>query len=300
MKKKSSLWLIGISGILLFALVGPASGAHPAQAIMQLYASELEDMNTVSPYIVSILALNEVEHNRNLVKVRQFILWYFSKLNYPDKQGLTGTIYDYVLENGQERPTGEYDSVDGYAGFFLHLLYRYAQRTNELDIPQNNWDKIEDIAYLIPFLQDKDGLTRALSDSTEKYLMDNCESYAGISAYLALRDLLGKGKSAYYNRVRGSIKRGISEQLYEQKKRVFAWGIDNTVKDRSDWKRFYPDAYAQLFPLYHGLLTDNPKLQQHLWKEFNARYAAKASNFPIEQRIIYELTKKTMEGKIRR
>lgn len=286
--------------VLLFGLAGTASGAHPAQAIMQLYASELKNMNTVSPYIVSILALNEVENNRNLKEVRQFILWYFSKLNYPDKHGLTGTIYDYVIENGQERPTEDYDSVDGYAGFFLHLLHRYARSTGELELLRENWDKIEDIAYLLPFLQDKDGLTSALSDSTEKYLMDNCESYAGISAYLALRDLLGKDTSADYRAVRKSIKRGVLEHLYDHKKKIFAWGIDNTVKDRSDWKRFYPDAYAQLFPLYHGLLTDNPKLEQHLWKEFNARYAAKASSFPIEQRIMYELTKKTMEGKLRR
>jgi hypothetical protein len=286
--------------VLLFGLAGTASGAHPAQAIMQLYASELKSLNAVSPYIVSILALNELEHNRNLKEVRQFIHWYFSKLNYPDKHRLTGTIYDYVIENGQERPTGDYDSVDGYAGFFLHLLHRYAQRTGELELLRENWDKIEDIAFLLPFLQDKDGLTWALSDSSAKYLMDNCEAYAGVSAYLALRNLLSKGKSTYYLAVRDSIKRGLLEQLYEPKKRIFAWGIDTTGKNRSDWNRFYPDAYAQLFPLYYGLLADNPKLRKHLWWEFTKRHAANASRFPVEQRIIYALTKKTMEGKIRR
>jgi hypothetical protein len=269
---------------------------HPALRIMSHYATDLTGMNTINPYIVSILALNEVQQNRHLDEVRHYILWYFSRLNYPDHQGLTGTIYDHVIENGREHSRNQYDSVDGYAGIFLHLLSQYVNKTHDLDILLNNWDKIEDIAYLIPFLQEENGLTRALPESGEAYLMDNCESYGGISAYIALRDLAGKGKSAYYDHVRDAIKNAILVHLYEPKQKMFFWAATNNHKSRSDWNRFYPDAFAQLFPIYFGLLADTPDLRRSLWREFARRYSAKAAGFPIEQRIIYEFTKKTMEG----
>ena len=300
MKKKKILWLILISSFFLVSLSGISSAEHAALNIMKLYAADLKDMNAVDPYLVSMLALNEVDHNRHTDEVRQFILWYFSKLNYPDYKGLTGTIYDYVIENGRERSTNSYDSVDGYAGIFLHLVHQYVLGTGDLDILQDNWSKIEDIVYLIPFLQDKDGLTKALSDTNAKYLMDNCESYGGVSAYIGLRTLLGKESSTYYKHVRNAIKKAVLTHLYEPRNGTFDWAVENDNKSPSNWKRFYPDAYAQLFPIYFDLLAGNPELKQRLWKEFTRRYAAKVSGFPIEQRIFYEMTKRNMEGILRR
>jgi hypothetical protein len=296
MIKKNILWSTLISCVFLICLSRTSFAEHPALRVMSHYATDLESVDVVNPYIVSILALNEVEQGRHLDEVQQYILWYFSRLNYPDQKGLTGTIYDYAIENGRERPTNQYDSVDGYAGIFLHLLRQYVNKTHNHEIVLNNWDKIEDIAYLIPFLQEKNGLTRALSDRSEIYLMDNCESYGGISAYIALRNLAGKGESAYYSQARDAIKKAILVHLYDPKKKMFSWAVANNKKSRTDWNRFYPDAFAQLFPIYFGLLADTPDLRRSLWREFSRRYSAKAEGFPIEQRIIYEFTKMTMEG----
>ncbi len=287
-----------ISGVFLLVLSGVSRAEHPALMIMKRHAADRADITEINPYIVSIFALDDVEQNRHLDEVQQFILWYFSSLNYPDRNGLTGTIYDYVLENGKEQSTTTYDSVDGYAGMFLHLLSRYALKTGDLDVLRNNWTKIEDIAYLLPFLQDSNGLTRALPGGNEQYLMDNSEAYAGISAYLKLRKLLHKHTSPYYNLVRSNIKKAIFAQLYESRNRIFSWAVADNQRSFSDWNRFYPDAYAQLFPVYFGLLADRPHLKRHLWNEFVRRYAGQSSGFPAEQRTIYELTGKTMEGKI--
>jgi len=126
--------------------------------------------------------------------------------------------------------------------------------------------------------------------------MDNCEAYAGIAAYAGLRKLLHKRPSAYYNRIGRAIKKAVLSQLYEPGARLFSWAVVDNHKSRSDWNRFYPDAFAQLFPVYFGLLDDRPELKRHLWKEFSRRYAAQSSEFPLEQRIIYELTGRAMEG----
>jgi hypothetical protein len=295
MNMRSKLELTLLSSVLFLSLVGTSSAEHPARSLMTLYASDLDNMTAVNPYTVSIFALNEVEHNRHLDEVRLYILWYFSRLNYPDNTGLTGTIYDYVIDNDNERSTNQYDSVDGYAGMFLHLLHRYVRRTGNLEILLNHWDRVEDIAYLIAYFQDTDGLTRALPGRSEKYLMDNCESYGGMSAYIALRKLAGKGRSAYYGQVRHSLRKAILIHLYNPDRRMFFWAMVNRTASRTNWNQFYPDAYAQLFPLYFHVLKDNPGLQYHIWHEFIQRYKQQVSTFPIEQRIIYELTKITME-----
>jgi len=279
-----------INGLFLTMVCAVAFAEHPALAVMKLHSKPSEGIQTINPYTLSIFALYELKHERNSEEVRQFILWYFGKLNYPDRNGLTGSVYDYELENGQERSTNQYDSVDGYAGLFLHLLHVYAVKTGDIKLVRDHWKKIEDIAYLIPFLQGKDSLTVALPGRHEKYLMDNCEAYGGISAFLALQNLAGKTNTAYYERIRMSIRQAIVTRLYEPKKKIFSWAIENDVKSRSQWKVFYPDAYAQLFPIYYNLLTSNPRLKRHLWNEFNRRYKAKVSGFPVEQRLMYELT----------
>lgn len=273
-----------------------AFAGHPAADLLSMYTAVHQDAVTIEPYMISILALNEIENDRNQQKVRDFILWYLGHLNYPDKFGLTGTIYIYEIAGGQERSANKYDSIDGYAGMFLHLLHTYVMKTGDIELLKQHWTRVEDIAYLIPVLQGSDGLTYALPDSGIKYLMDNCEAYGGLTAFNAMQKLNGGGESPYYNRVRAGIKAAVFAHLYDSSSSTFAWAIEDNYKSRSAWQRYYPDAYAQLFPIYYGLLADRPKLANRLWREFNSKYGSAAKTFPFEQRIMYELTKKKMEG----
>lgn len=297
MKKKKLSWLILYSLLFLWCLPSVAHAEHPARVIMGFYSKELPGKSTIEPYIVSILALNEVENARHLPEVREFLLWYLNRLNYPDIYGLNGTIYVYTVEAGRERPTNQYDSVDGYAGLFLHLLNRYVAKSGDVQILQMNWGKIEDIANLIPLMQDRDGLTWAHPRHRAKYLMDNSETYGGINAYLELRSLVGKNHSSQYYLIGQAIKGGIFLELYEAEEAIFAWAVvENKIQSRSSWQTFYPDAFAQLFPVYYGVLADSTELRQCLWDRFNEQYADKINSFPVEQQIIYNLTRKKMEG----
>lgn len=293
---KKSLQFLAVSLLCWFLLVGTAAAGHPAATIMQFYPDDHKNQSTIEPYIVTILALNEVENGRNLSQVKQFILWYFSKLNYPDYQGLSGTIYVYTLEGDQARSTNKYDSVDGYAGMFLHLLRQYAVKSGDIQLLKDNWRKIEDVAALIPSLQDKDGLTWATPRYKVKYLMDNCESYGGIIAYMELRTLVGMPGSLQYYAKSILLRAGIREKLYQSDKKLFYWAIvEDGTPSASVWDTFYPDSIAQLFPIYFGLLNDAPSIQETLWRDFCRKYAVAMQNAPAEQRIVYELTKKMMK-----
>ena len=293
---KKTLQFLAGSFLCWSLLLGTAAAGHPAATIMQLYAADHKNQNTIEPYIVTILALNEVENGRNMSQVKQYIQWYFSKLNYPDYQGLSGTIYVYTLEGDREKSTNKYDSVDGYAGMFLHLLQQYAVKTGDIQLLKDNWQKIEDIASLIPELQDKDGLTWATPRYKVKYLMDNCESYGGIVAYMELRTLVGMPGSLQYYAKSILLRKGIQEKLYQPEKKLFYWAIDeNGTPSASVWDTYYPDSLAQLFPIYFCLLRDVPLIQEKLWRDFCRKYELTMQNAPAEQRIIYELTKKMMK-----
>jgi hypothetical protein len=287
MKKKKLLISLLIS---LAALARPAAG-HPAEDIMRPYAGELSYSGHIEPYIVGLLALNELEHGRNVDKVGDFIKWYFSALNYPDRYNINATVYVYEIDGDVLTPSCAYDSIDGYSGLFLHLLLRYATLTGDLAIVSDNWRKVEDVAYTIPLLQEKDGLTVALITTNQKYLMDNCEAYGGVSAYIGLRELLGLPRSPSYEKIRGNIKNGVMKQMYRRRGKIFAHTIEDDIVQDADWDTYYPDAYAQLFPIYYGLLDGDPDLARHIWRAFSEKHAANEKAFPTEQRAMFYMAR---------
>lgn len=279
------------------ALCDNSTKNHPALTLMRLYEDEIQYKNIVIPYLVNVIAIYELSGNRHVREVKNYIVWYLNHLNYPDRQGLTGTIYDYaILMSGEEKPSYDYDSVDGYAGTFLCLLDLYQLCTGDNALIHDYWDKIKDIAYLIPYLMKQDGLTVALLQNKEhtKYLMDNCESYAGIIAFNKLTKRTGRNEDSFYVVKAEEIRKGVLEILYNQEKKNFDWAIDDKAKHASDWSILYPDALAQIFPIYYGLLDQDQKKKKMLWLEFNKRYKNKAKGFAMEQRMTYELTKEKM------
>lgn len=268
---------------------------HPVIAILEPYKDQLTYPDQLDPYTATIISLYDLEQKRNIVKVKKFIEWYLSHLNYPDKYGMTATIYDYEWENDREVSTETYDSVDGYSGLFLHLIYQYILLTGDTQILIDNWTKISDIVYTIAYLQASDGLTRALPNTDERYLMDNCESYAGVTAYIKLSHIIGTPPDEFYLTTQNSIKNAIFSQLYNQDTNMFDWVIEDGYKSKSNWRVFYPDAYAQIFPIYHDLLIDYPELKTHLWTKFNKKYGRTMKDRPIEQYLIYVLTAKKFD-----
>jgi len=298
LKKKLSLFII-CSLLLLSgrALCADLSARNPALKLMSFYTGEIKDSRTINPYIVNIIAIYEMNKQRHIREVKDYIQWYFDHLNYPDQDGLTGTIYDYQInKTGKEISTNDYDSADGYAGTFLYLLNLYHRQTGDKGLLDTHWEKIKDIAYLIPYLQSEDGLSRARLKSKDnaKYLMDNCEAFAGIKSFNELAARTDRARDPFYLETETNIKNGILETLYNIDMKNFYWAIDDTVKHTSSWSTMYPDALAQIFPIYFGLLDVDREKKKTLWQEFSKRYGDKIKAFPLEQWMIYELTKEKM------
>jgi len=268
-------------------------GTHPALVVIKEFQTINQDENELIPYTVNIMAINLLRNNKNIKDIRNYILWYLDHLNYPDKYGLTGTMYDYIIfHNGKERSLNRYDSADSYAATFLFLICTYYEVTGSKKIIIKNRKKLEDMAYIISILRDKDGLTKAIPGTDEKYLMNNCESFGGINAFIKLSKLLHWNLVPYYEGVKESIEKGILNYFYNEKRKNFNWAIEGKYKHASNWKRYYPDSFAQLFPILYELLEGKPELREHLWKHFLKYHENKLMQVDIEQKIIYEMTQK--------
>ncbi len=301
MKLKTLFCALAASSLIFVLSFGAAEAADsPALAIMKLYWNDIEDHAVINPYTVSILAMNEIEEGRNIGMVKQFIVWYLDSLNEGDKDGLSGTIYDFrVSKDGSLEPTGDYDSVDGYAGAFLHLLRMYYDKTGDKALLTANWTKIENIAYLISYLQDTDGLTRVTAKQHVKYLMDNSESYAGASAFISLIEAVGKGDKKYYEDVRAAVRNGVQEIMYDAKRGNYIWALNGRERFISDLKVFYPDAYANilLFAYDLSIFDGFPERKAAVWNKLISLHSDRLKDAPIEQRILFRMATRRMDVK---
>ncbi|MCM2266346.1 MAG: hypothetical protein NDI60_01075, partial [Elusimicrobiales bacterium] len=142
------------------------------------------------------------------------------------------------------------------------------------------------VAFTIAYLQDKDGLVKALPSSGNKYLMDNCECYDGLRAYQELAAALGHGRDPYYETVAAAIKKGVLGILYDAERGFFHWGIAEGVKTPFNAQVLYPDALSQIFPFLHGVNSDTGALNGFL-----ERYGA-LEKLPLEQRLTVEMARR--------
>ncbi|MFA5393170.1 MAG: hypothetical protein WC081_06210 [Candidatus Ratteibacteria bacterium] len=267
------------------------SQLHPVLRIWQEF-QKVEENNYIIPYFVTLKAIADLNDGKIDI-VKNYIIWHLNHLNYPDKNGLNGTIYDYrISQDGREVSTKDYDSVDSYAGMFLYLVNRYYQKTNDKQFIEKNRAKLEDIARVIVWMQDVDGLIMVMPGNNTKYLMDNCESYGGIKAFMSLSRAMN-WETKDFEKTESALRNGI-RKFFDSGKNNFYWAIQEEKKHASTWDNYYPDAYAQLFPVLFGLLEEDTVLRTSLWKNFNQFQASKIDKMAPEQKIIFEFTKEVM------
>ncbi len=278
--------------LFFFACAGAGPRGNPALELWRRYEPRAAAGYALNPYLNNILGIYLLGEKSGSAEIGRYIQWYCDRLNYPDKHGVTGSIYDYYIAgDGSETAGTTYDSVDSYAATFLLMAARYYAVTGDAALIRKNWAKIKDVAFTIAYLQDKDGLVRALPASDQKYLMDNCECYGGLLAYQDLSEKLGYGRDPYYETVAASIKRGITEVLYNAERGFFHWGISGGVKSPYSPGVLYPDALSQIFPALYGVNRDAGPLNKFL-----GTYKDKLGAFPLEQRLIVEMAKKKESG----
>jgi hypothetical protein len=129
------------------------------------------------PYYSNLAAIGVVRTGNPVyyAKVKAWMQWYVAHLNYPDKWGLSCTVYDYSVSGTTETPTNDADSTDSYAATFVSLAWAYWQTG---DATAQNYIKtlkyqLDCIGGVMVQTQQRNGLTWAKPNYQVQYLMDN-------------------------------------------------------------------------------------------------------------------------------
>jgi hypothetical protein len=189
--------------------------------------------------------------------IKKYLEWSLANLNYPDRWGLNGTIYDRRLEGSVLQSVYEYDSADSYAATLLSLAAGYERSAGNLDFIREHYRDLSTEAEVITTLQDSDGLIRAKPNLPVKYLMDNCECYRGLKDWSSLLAGLGfKELSDSYDSKAELIKKGILEQFWDENTAGFAWAVDREGgKYLPVAGKSYPGFFAQVYPVVFGVIS---------------------------------------------
>jgi hypothetical protein len=228
----------------------------------------------IEPYYANIAAIGMTKDPKRMPQVNAWMKWYINHLNWPDKWGLYGTMYDYSVSNGNEVATQNADSTDSYAATFLTLVWN-AWKSGDA----NARSYIAGLSYQLDVIgsvliqtQQSDGLTWAKPDYQIKYLMDNCEAYRG------LRDLASTyqnafgdtTKAAYYNAAASKMLNGILGMWLNGKWAVYKDALARlAAPNMGTW---YADASAQVFPVLMGVVSSSDSRAQQSYSAFNAAW----------------------------
>lgn len=228
----------------------------------------------ITPYYSNIAAIGLTHDPASYGTVQRWMQWYVNHLNWPDKWGLYGTMYNYDYNNGAEVSHVNADSTDSYAATFLSLAWAFYQTG---DPSAQGYIKtlgyqLDVIGGVIVQTQQSDGLTWAKPDYQIKYLMDNCEAYRGLRDLAAVfQNAFGDStKAAYYNAVADKMLQGIQGMWMGNSWAVYKDGIGGFIApNMGTW---YPDASSQVFPVLEGVIAPSDSRSQQVYNNLNAAW----------------------------
>lgn len=201
--------------------------------------------------------------------VGKWLTWYLDHANDVDFWGVPGTVYDYsVADDGTLRQLIDYDSADAYAATFFTLAWHYIENGGDPGILLGRREDVLKVASAIDAVMDKDHLTWAKIDYKVKYLMDNVEVWRGLEDLASLQLVVFDDveSTSHYREMADLVKKAIYKKLW----RDSSW-LPYPGK-QPDWRVWYPDATAQLWPIWSGLMDDNPSKRDLIWTKFNLAF----------------------------
>ncbi|MGA8538736.1 MAG: Ig-like domain-containing protein, partial [Terriglobales bacterium] len=228
----------------------------------------------IEPYFANIAAIGMTKDPNRMPQVVAWMNWYINHLNWPDKWGLYGTMYDYTVSNGIETPTESADSTDSYAATFLTLAWN-AWQSGDADARSyllGRSYQLDVIGGVLIQTQQSDGLTWAKPDYQIKYLMDNCEAYRGLRDLASLyQNAFGDAsKAAYYNAAAAAMQHGILGMWMNGSWAVYKnWYGNLIAPNMATW---YADASAQVFPVLMGVVNSSDSRAQKAYAALNAAW----------------------------
>ena len=257
---------------------------------------------SMNPYFADFAALallDKADEYSGVVK--KYTDWHFSHLNTAetDHNGIDGTIYDYTITLKDGKITDEsvtvlkkkktYDTIDSYAATFLSVLNKYYNKTGDSEYIIAHSEEIQRIINAL-FATYHKGMTIAKPEWPVKYLMDNCEVYEGLLNAAELFENVLSPLGAEFEAIEKKcadaaieVLQTIEKELWTPVSDYYEVGIRKLVKIPSDifyWKKYYPCATAQLFPIIHGVIAPNTERANKLYDKFCETYDWENFDYP--------------------
>jgi hypothetical protein len=227
----------------------------------------------VNPYYSNLAASGMLKDSARYTQVLNWMKWYVAHLNWPDKWGMYGTMYDYNIVNGKVVSAGDADSTDSYAATFLSLAWEAYQTGNGTlqSYVKSISYQLDMIAGVLTQTQQSDGLTWAKPDYQIKYLMDNSEVYRGLQDASSLFNAIGNpAKGTFYGQAAAANKQGILGMWMNGVWAVYKDGIGRLMgPNMGVW---YPDASAQVFPVLYQVLPGSDSRSQQAYSRLNSAW----------------------------
>jgi hypothetical protein len=232
----------------------------------------LYSADTIDPYFANLAAIGWLQDSSKIPQVEAWMQWYINHVNWPDYNGLYGTVYNYEYANGVETSTNRYDSADSSAATFLSLaeaLYNTGDAGARSFVQNTVGEYILNVTgNIVTNLQQSNGLVFARPDYPIEYLMDNSEDYRGLEDFAALAmQTWGDTDAASWYRAHAShIQSGVRSVLYRSSTRLYYPYAGSPAPNLST---FYPDAVAQLYPAVEGMVAASSQRAMNSYAAFN-------------------------------
>ncbi|HEY6249458.1 MAG TPA: Ig-like domain-containing protein [Candidatus Angelobacter sp.] len=231
----------------------------------------------IIPYYSNLAAIGMTRYPNSASNavVENWMKWYINHLNWPDRWGLYGSIYDFNYNNGALTSHNNADSTDSYAATFLSLAWAFYSTgdAGAQSFVKTLAYQLDAIGQVIIKTSDADGLTWAKPDYHIKYLMDNAEVYRGLRdlALLWQNGFHDLGKADYYNAAANKMYSSLVKMYLGGGK--WAWYKDALGRlPAPNLGKWYPDATAQMFPVMQGVLPGTDSRAIATYNTFNSAW----------------------------
>ncbi len=231
----------------------------------------------VNPYFANLAAIGMLKGDRaEIPRVKAWIAWYINHLNWPDYNGIYGSVYNYRLYGMAETSTGDYDSADSYAATFLSLtwaLWETGDPGAQAFIKGLGEYPFDVVGNIITNLQQSNGLVNAKPNYPIEFTMNNSEDYRGL---MDLADLMvvawgDTNGSQWYIAHATELQNGIQSALYDSHLKLYYTYAGAVAPNLGTW---YPDSVAQLFPITNGVIASASGQARILYSQFNRAWPA--------------------------
>lgn len=194
-----------------------------------------------------LAAYDSTNDKKYLKAAEEWLYWYVGK------QQDDGDIFDHTVVKTDPLEivaTDKLDAQDSNASTFLNVLSRWSSRSGDIDRAKEFWPAVEKALMMLESLRQKNSLTFAKHDYKVFYLMDNTETYAGLSAASDMAALIGlHEKSKELRELADEALAAINEDLWDADAERYEWAMFENGKYAEPTGEFYPDTMAQLMAI---------------------------------------------------